>query len=160
MLQTIRALRVASALSLAALLPLAQAQSAQALVRMNANKVSITSLASPSLAVERILFSGEATVNSRLAKVADFGNSTLIMLIDMSGVVGVGAKSGTRYVLSSREYIVRPHAANQTIEFTFPMTTDENAPIGAVRSGSARFVLNVDLDTGIVTSLAASLTPR
>ena len=160
MLHTLSGLRVASAIFLATLLPLAQAQSVQGTVRMNKNVTSVTSLASPVLAVEGILFSGQATVNSRLAKDPDFGRSTLIMLIDMTGVVGVGAQSGTRYVLSSQEYIVRPHVANHNIEFTFPMVTDENAPIGLVRTGSARFVMNVDLGTGDITSLASSLTPR
>ena len=78
----------------------------------------------------------------------------------MTGITGVGAQSGTRYVATSQEYVVRPHVPHQNIEFTFPMTPDTNAPIEQVRTGTARFVMNVDLVTGTVTSLAASLTPR
>jgi hypothetical protein len=56
------------------------------------------------------------------------------MLVDMNGVVGVGAASKTRYVLTSQEYIIRPHVVNHNFEFTFPMATDENAPIAQVRT--------------------------
>lgn len=160
MLPTLSGFQIACVIFLATLVPLAQAESAQGSFRMNQTAVSVTSLASPDPAVEGILFSGQATVYSRLAENPESGSSTLVLLIDLSGVVGVGAQSGTRYLLSSQEYLVRPHVANHHIDFYFPMATDQNAPIASVRTGAARFVMNVDPVTGVITSLASSLTPR
>ncbi len=158
MINHLNARRVVAALCVAASLSLASA-SIQAQNRMNAKSVGVTSNG-PASNVEAIRFEGQAVVNSRLAADPDFGNPTLIMLFDLSGVTGTGVKSGIKYVITSQEYVIRPLIANHNIEFTFPMATDENAPIDKVRVGSARFVMNVDIATGAITSLNSVLTPR
>ena len=156
--------RVVAALCVAASLSLAST-AIQAQNRMNPKAVGVTSQGNAGNAgnagnVEAIRFEGQATVNSRLASDPDFGNPTLIMLFDLTGVTGTGAQSGTKYVLTTQEHIIRPLTANHNVEFTFPMATDEDAPISRVRVGSARFVMNVDTTTGVITSLNAVLTPR
>ena len=166
MINHLHARRVIAALCIAVTLPFAsmsaQAQPAQAQNRMNPKAVGVTSQGNAGNAgnVEAIRFEGQATVNSRLAADPDFGNPTLIMLFDLTGVTGTGAQSGTKYVLTTQEHIIRPLTANHNVEFTFPMATDEDAPISRVRVGSARFVMNVDTTTGAITSLNAVLTPR
>ena len=151
-------LAAVAVLGLAVLLPLAP-QLAQAQNRMNAKAVAVTSNG-PVTNVEAVKFEGQAVVNSRLAADAEFGKPSLIMQFDLTGVTGTGAQSGIRYLLTSQEHVIRPHASNQNVEFTFPMATEENAPIAKVRTGSARFVMNVDLSTGAITSVNAVMTAR
>ena len=160
MVNSFRALGIAAAISLAAMTPQAQAQSAQAASRTSQVSVPVTTLAPIVVAVEGLRFSGQAVISSRLASDPDFGRPSLVLLFDMTGVTGVGAASGLLYRALSQEYVVRPHAMNQNIGFTFPMATDPDAPLASVRTGDARFVMNVDLATGAVTSVTAALTPR
>ena len=127
--------------------------------RMNSKAVAVTSNG-PVTNVEAVNFVGAAVVTSRVVPDPDFGNPSLIMQFDLAGVTGTGAQSGIKYVLTSQEHVVRPLASNQNVEFTFPMATDENAPIAKVRTGSARFVMNVDIATGLITSVNAVMTPR
>ena len=158
MLHLFKGLRAAAILCLATLLPLAPL-TAQAQNRMSSKAVAVTSIG-PVTNVEAVNFEGLAVVNSRLAADPEFGSPSLVMLFDMTGVTGTGAQSGIKYVLTSQEHVIKPHASNQNVEFTFPMATDPNAPIAKVRIGSARFVMNVDLGTGSITSINAVLTPR
>ena len=152
--------RLAGALCLIApmLLGPLQAQ-AQTQNRMNPKAVAVTSNG-PVTNVEAVNFVGAAVVSSRLVPDPDFGNPSLVMQFDLTGITGTGAQSGIKYVLTSQEHVIRPLAANQNVEFTFPMATDDNAPIAKVRTGSARFVMNVDLVSGLITSVNAVMTPR
>jgi hypothetical protein len=150
--------RTAGALCLLASMVLPQLP-AQAQNRMNAKPVGVISNG-PVTNVEAVNFVGSAVVNSRLVPDPDFGKPTLLMQFDLTGVTGTAAQSGIKYVLTSQEHIIRPFTPQQNIEFTFPMATDDNAPISKVRTGSARFVMNVDPVTGAITSLNAVMTPR
>jgi hypothetical protein len=127
--------------------------------RMNAKAVAVTSNG-PVTNVEAINFAGSAVVNSRLVPDAEFGRPSLVMQFDLTGVTGTGAQSGIKYVLTTQEHVIKPFAPNQNVEFTFPMATDDNAPIAKVRTGSARFVMNVDPASGLITSLNAVMTAR
>ena len=127
--------------------------------RMNTKAVAVTSNG-PVTNVEAVNFVGTAVVNSRLAPDPDFGRPSLLMQFDLTGVTGTGAQSRIKYVLTSQEYVIRPLAPNQNVEFTFPMATDENAPISKVRAGSARFVMNVDTVSGLITSVSTVMTAR
>lgn len=160
MFKTFKILGTAAALSLAVLLPTAHAQSLQAQGRMNKNAVAVTSNAPVTTTVEAVLFSGQAIVNSRMSPDPTYNRPSLILDFDLSQVVGVGAKSGIRYILPAEEYVIRPHASNQVVELTFPMTTGPDAPLANARTGHARFAMNVDTTTGVITSLAAVFTAR
>ena len=148
----------ASALCLAALMALAPLP-ALAQNRMNPKAVAVTSNA-PVTNVEAVNFVGAAVVTSRIVPDPDFGRPSFVMQFDLTGVTGTGAQSGIKYVLTSQEHVIKPFASNQNVEFTFPMATDENAPIAKVRTGSARFVMNVDPVSGLITSVNAVMTPR
>ncbi|MCY7301407.1 MAG: hypothetical protein LH616_19630, partial [Ilumatobacteraceae bacterium] len=134
MFATARSSGIVIALCLAALPPLTSAQSTTSSPgrgvatsqlattsqgRMNQFAVAATSNA-PVSGVEPVQFSGQAIINSRMVPDPDFGKPTFILLIELAGVTGVGAQSGTRYVLSSQEHSIRPHAANQNVTFIFP----------------------------------------
>ena len=148
----------ASALCLAALMVLAPLP-ASAQNRMNPKSVAVTSNA-PVTNVEAINFVGAAVVTSRVVPDPDFGRPSFVMQFDLTGITGTGAQSGIKYVLTSQEHVIRPLALNQNVEFIFPMATDDNAPIAKVRTGSARFVMNVDPASGLITSLNAVMTAR
>ena len=126
--------------------------------RMNPKSVAVTSNA-PVTNVEAVKFVGMAVVTSRVVPDPDFGRPSFVMQFDLTGVTGTGAQSGIKYVLTSQEHVIRPLAPNQNVEFTFPMATDDNAPMAKVRTGSARFVMNVDPATGLITSVNAVMTP-
>ena len=148
----------ASALCLAALMVLAPLP-ALAQNRMNAKAVAVTSNA-PVTNVEAVKFVGAAVVTSRVVPDPDFGRPSFVMHFDLTGVTGTGAQSGIKYVLTSQEHVIRPLASDQNVEFTFPMATDDNAPIAKVRTGAARFVMNVDPASGLITSVTAVMTAR
>ena len=127
--------------------------------RMNPKAVAVTSNG-PVTNVEAVNFVGTAVVNSRVVPDLDFGNPSLVMQFDLTGVTGTGAQSRIKYVLTSQEHVIKPLALNQNVEFTFPMATDDNAPIAKVRTGLARFVMSVDLATSLITSINAVMTAR
>ena len=127
--------------------------------RMNPKAVAVTSNG-PVTNVEAVKFVGAAVVTSRVVPDPDFGRPSFVMQFDLTGVTATGAQSGIKYVLTSQEHVIRPLAPNQNVEFIFPMATDDNAPIAKVRTGSARFVMNVDPANGLITSLNAVMTPR
>lgn len=158
MLYHFKLLRTASALCLAASMVLAPL-TASAQNRMNPKSIAVTSNA-PVGNVEAVKFIGSAVVTSRVVPDPDFGRPSFVMQFDLTGVTGTGAQSGIKYVLTSQEHVVRPLASNQNVEFIFPMATDPNAPIANVRTGSALFVMNVDLVSGLITSVNAVMTAR
>jgi hypothetical protein len=121
--------------------------------------VKVTSVGPKAANVENIAFTGDAIVNCRLAADPDLGTPLFVIAVDMSGVTGVGAKTKWRYVTAAQEFIIRPHVDNHNLNFTFPLSTDANSPIENVRTGDAHLVLNVDLVTGDVTSLAMDIAP-
>ena len=158
MLYHFKLLRTVSALCLAASMLLAPL-TASAQNRMNSKAATVTSNA-PVANVEAVKFVGAPVVTSRVVPDPDFGRPSFVMQFDLTGVTGTGAQSGIKYVLTSQEHVVRPLASNQNVEFIFPMATDANAPIANVRTGSALFVMNVDLVSGLITSVNAVMTAR
>lgn len=158
MIYRLQVRRTAAAVCLTALLPFAW-PSVQAQNRLQVNQVAVKTNG-PDTDVEHVQFTGSAVVSSRMVPDPDFGKPSLLMQFDLTGVTGTGAKSGIRYVLTSQEHVIRPFANHQNVEFTFPMATDENAPISKVRVGTARFMMNVDRDTGAITSLNVVMKPR
>ena len=159
MLKTFKILGVVSALSLAAFLPIADAQVGQGAGRMNKNAVTVTSNA-PVTAVEAVRFSGRAIVNSRMSPDPIHNRPSMIFDFDLSQVVGVGVKSRIPYTLLAEEYVILPLDSNQVVEFTFPMTTGPDGSLANALTGHARFAMNVDTTTGVITSLTAVFTTR
>ena len=106
---------------------------------------------------ESVVFSGQATVNSRLAPDPDFGKHKVVLTVDLSGVAGVGASSQAKYVIPGPDIMQRRLAASDVISLTFPFLPDGGTVLSA-RSGVATFALSFDLNTGAVTAASASVS--
>jgi hypothetical protein len=103
---------------------------------------------------ESVNFAGQAKVSSRLAPDPDFFKPRLVLSIDLSGVGGVGAMSGAKYVISGPELVQRSVAQSHTIEITFPFRSSGADP----RSGVASFVIDFDVNTGAVTGASGNVS--
>jgi hypothetical protein len=96
---------------------------------------------------ESVSFSGRATVSSRLARDPDFNAPRYVLSIDLTGVGGVGATSGAKYVVSGPEIVQRRVATSHAVEFTFPFRRGSELP----RAGNAIFAFDFDPATGAIT---------
>jgi hypothetical protein len=105
---------------------------------------------------ESVSFSGQAKVSSRLAPDPDFFKPRLVLSIDLSGVAGIGASTGAKYVISGPELLNRDVALSHTIEITFPFRG--GASLATPRTGVASFVLDFDPDTGAVTKARGNVS--
>src|SRR5687767_3374393 len=106
---------------------------------------------------ESVNFAGQAKVSSRLAPDPDFFKPRLVLSIDLSGVTGVGAMSGAKYVISGPELVQKSVAASHAIEITFPFRSSASAALSA-RSGVASFVIDFDVNTGAVTGASGNVS--
>jgi hypothetical protein len=106
---------------------------------------------------ESVNFAGQAKVSSRLAPDPDFFKPRLVLSIDLTGVTGVGAMSGAKYVISGPELMQRSVAASHSIEITFPFRSSASAALSA-RSGVASFVIDFDVNTGAVTGASGNVS--
>jgi len=157
--------RVMWALCVALLVAGGYATPASAADAMHTTMVAIGSPAAPLAAAargsgERIVFTGRAKVKSRLARDPDFGESKLLLFIDMRAVSGVGSSSGARYVIPSQAILLRPLTVSHQVELTFPFATKGTAPLSVTRTGVASFALQVDINTGAVTAASGTATSR
>ena len=109
---------------------------------------------------ERVVFSGQAQIKSRLALDPDFGDSKLLLFIDMTGVSGVGSSSGAKYLVPTQEILIRPLAQSHQVEITFPFFKNDADSLASTRTGLANFALNVDVSTGAITSVSATAVSR
>ena len=128
----------------------APASAAQADVKL----VDVTGIVSGS--PERVQFYGKARVTSRLAPDPDFNSPTLVLTIDMTPVIGIGAQSFDRYFVPSPEIIQRRVASSHDIIFSFPFLEDSQEGLQA-RAGKANFSLSFDVNTGEVTAATATV---
>jgi hypothetical protein len=121
---------------------------------------SVRAAPAPAGSPEAVAFSGQVTVKTRLALDADFGDSKLMLFIDMSGVSGVGSVSGSSYMVRSQDVLIRPLSMSQELELTFPFFKSMSDTLASTRTGVAQIVLNIDTTTGMVTSAAATMVSR
>lgn len=111
-----------------------------------------------SAAEENVEFSGEAVVSSRLLEDKDLGAPPSVRLtIDLSGLSGTGLSSRAKYVVSSREIVVRPLSVADVIELTFPFVgtgalTESGGGVGALWLS-----LTFSLSAGTITGGSARL---
>jgi hypothetical protein len=109
-------------------------------------------------APESVTFSGEARVSSRLAPDPDFNRPRLVLTIDLTGVAGVGSATGAKYVVYGPEMTQRHVAASHSVEFTFPFKDVKSPTEMTARTGVASFVLDFDVNTGVVTKASGSVS--
>jgi hypothetical protein len=106
---------------------------------------------------ESVVFSGQAQIRSKLVPDPDFGKPSLLVIIDLSSVSGVGWSTNAAYVISSQEIVQRRLAGSHRLEITFPFMKSGATDIASARSGVASFALDVDVNTGAVTNATASV---
>lgn len=156
-LRTVRALCIAVLFSWACAVPAFAQATAPLTSAMQRTQVPVTSIAGEG-GVNSVTFSGQVTIASRLARDTDFGRHQFVMVIDMSGLTGTRGR--TTFRTAYQEEFVKPHAANQNIEFVFPVTVETEALLSQVLTGIARVAFNVDLDTGTITSATVTVASR
>ena len=132
---------------------------------MYTTMVAIGSPAAPLAAAargsgERVVFTGRAKVKSRIARDPDFGESKLLLFIDLRAVSGRGASSRARYVIPSQAIVLRPLAVSHQVELTFPFAKKATAPLSVTRTGVASFALQVDINTGAVMAASGTAASR
>ena len=100
---------------------------------------------------ESVSFSGQAKVSALVVTDPDFGSTpTVVLSIDLSGLSGVGASTGKKYVTADGETLNRRLAAADMLQYTFPFT-QSGAGAMSSRVGSATFNLSFDVNTLTLT---------
>src|SRR5262245_7270560 len=106
---------------------------------------------------ESVSFSGKAKVSANVVTDPDFGGTpTVVLSIDLSGLSGVGAATGKKYVTADGETVNRRLAAADTVQYTFPFYVS-GASAMSTRVGSASFNLSFDVNTLRLTGATGSI---
>ena len=111
-------------------------------------------------APERVYVSGVAQITSRLMKTgAKFNHPRSVMLsIDLHSVSGQGLSTGTTYVITGQDEVLRQLVASDLVEITFPLYPDEPGGFTSARAGLASFTLTFDVSTGALTGGTATVS--
>ena len=104
---------------------------------------------------EAVLFTGTGKISSRVSRDADTGTTSLVATFDATGIVGTGYPSLTKYVLTSREQMILPHALLQTVQLSFPMEPAAGSKLTALRSGTVNLTFLVEMVTGMVLQISS-----
>ena len=108
-------------------------------------------------APETVNFSGQAKVSTNVVTDPDFGaQPTVVLSIDMTGVVGVGASTGKQYVVSGQETMNRRLNAADLVQVTFPFYQSGTSPTTA-RIGAASFSLGYNVSTLKLTGASGQI---
>lgn len=108
-------------------------------------------------APESVVFSGTASINSRLAPDPDFGNHKVVLIVDLRSVSGVGATTLSKYLISGPDIMHRRLATTDQVSITFPFAPEGAAAGDKARPGLASLALTFDTNTGAVTAATASV---
>src|SRR6266700_216120 len=86
---------------------------------------------------ERVYVSGVAEITSRLMKTgAKFNHPRSVMLsIDLHSVYGQGLSTGTTYVITGQDEVMRQLVASDLVEITFPLYPDGPGGFTSARAG-------------------------
>jgi hypothetical protein len=117
--------------------------------------VFLSSYAPATATGEAVMFTGTGKISSRVSRDPDTGASSLVATFDTTGIVGTGYPSLTRYVLNSREHMILPHAALQTVQLSFPMEPAAGSAVTKLRSGTVNLTFLVELITGAVIQISS-----
>src|SRR5712691_7172343 len=87
----------------------------------------------------------------------DFGTPPIVRLsIDFSHVAGVGLKTGTKYVTSGGQDLIRPLVATDVVDVTFAIFPNTSTGFASARPALASFTLNYNVRTEAFASGTAS----
>jgi hypothetical protein len=100
---------------------------------------------------ENIAFSGKASISGKVIDDPHFRGPTVLQLvIDFSGVTGVGVTSGKKYVTEAQAVLHRPLIAFDPIQATFPYYSSGN--FASARTALASFAVSYGPPAGIVVT--------
>lgn len=106
---------------------------------------------------ESVFLSGLVQIAFVVARDPDFGKRPSVLLdIDFGNVSGVGLRTGTRYVTSGGQHLIRPLVATDVVDVTFPFFPSGPGGSALARQALASFTITYDVATGRVTSVATS----
>jgi hypothetical protein len=106
---------------------------------------------------ESVFLSGLVQIAFLVARDPDFGKPPSVLLdIDLSNVSGVGLKTGTRYVTSGGQRLLRPLVAADVVDVTFPFFPSGPGGSALARQALASFTITYNVTTGSVTSVTTS----
>src|SRR2546425_2679842 len=114
---------------------------------------------------ESVKFSGQAQVSSELVLDTSKFNlpPAVILVVDLSGVSGIGSSTGAKYVAGGNgTNVYRRLVSADTVEITFPFSRGttmsvSSTGLSAVRSGVMTFALSFDTSTGAITNGTANI---
>ena len=114
---------------------------------------------------ESVKFSGQAQVSSELVLDTSKFNlpPAVILVVDLSGVSGIGSSTGAKYVAGGNgTNVYRRLVSADTVEITFPFSRGttmsvSSTGLSSARSGVMSFALSFDLNTGAITNGTANI---
>ena len=108
-------------------------------------------------APETVNFSGQAKVSANVVTDPDFGaQPTVLLSIDMTGVTGVGASTGKKYLVSGPGTMNRRLNAADLVQVTFPFY-QSGASSTTARIGAASFSLGYSVSTLKLTGASGQI---
>ena len=106
---------------------------------------------------ESVFLSGPVQITTTVVRDPDFGKPPSVLLsIDLSNVSGVGVSTGTRYITSGTQNLIRPLVATDVVEMTFPFFPSGAGGAARARSALASFTIKYNVSTGSVVTVTVS----
>jgi hypothetical protein len=103
-------------------------------------------------APEPVFLTGSIVVTTRVVRDPDFGTPPRVLYdFDLINVVGKGLRSGVRYTAPQGDRLVRPLAATDRVEITFPIVPNRTGGILSARQAVATFTFAFDAKAGAFT---------
>jgi hypothetical protein len=108
-------------------------------------------------APEPVFLLGFVQIDMVVVEDPDFGTPPVVRLnFDFSNVSGVGVKTGTKYVISGEQELVRPLVATDVVDVTFAIFPSGATGFTRARPAMASFTLNYNVRAEAFTSGTAS----
>ena len=108
-------------------------------------------------APEPVFLLGFVQIDMVVVNEPDFGTPPVVRLsIDFSNVSGVGVKTGTKYVTSGGQDLIRPLVATDVVDVTFAIHPSSAGGFTRARSALASFTLQYNVSTEAFASGTAS----
>jgi len=132
---------------------------AGAVVATMSSAVTTTASGTVTGSPESVAFTGSVTINSKMVTDPDFGTPNIVVLsFDLSSLSGTGLSTNKKYVVSSQEIMVRPLAATDQLDVTFPFAPNVNSIDTSARLGVATVALSFNVSTGGLTGAKVSIS--
>jgi len=109
---------------------------------------------------ESVYVTGVAQITSALVKTdAKFHHPRRVILsIDLQNLSGQGLSTGTTYVTTGQDEVMRQLVASDLVEITFALSPNGAEGLTSARAGLASFTLTFDVSTGALTGGTATVS--